>query len=673
MDCTVLIGSKPTMSKLRLAHTAAAAVTLILALQWPMQAATATAPLVVDNFQLVDQNGFARELYRLQDTSAVVIAMHVAGNDVSRRTAATLAALRKDFPTVEFMMLNSSLGNTRADIEADAKAAGIDLPILDDDAQLIGESLGAAYAGEVFVINPKGWRVVYHGAADAKFATKESAGYLAEALAAVMADRTIPAADVPGAGDAIDFPERARAASFASISYADAIAPILEQKCVVCHQEGGIGPFAMDRYETVKGFAPMIREVIRTDRMPPWQADPHVGAFQDDKSLSPEQIKTLVHWIEAGAPRGAGADPLASIKHVAPEWPLGKPDLVLDIPSFDIPATGVVDYQRPYIVNPLQEGAWLKASTIKVSQRQGVHHILTGHMKEIPANGVASEVRWGNSVGGYAVGAESTVEPANIGTYVPPGGAIGFQVHYTPFGKAATDASQIGLYFYKDDEKPELMMRETVIVDNTIKLPPHDGAHKEIAYLDFPREALLYAAFPHAHYRGAYSDLTIRYPDGQEKLLLRLPEYDFNWQRYYTFAEPVKVPAGSKLIATYRYDNSARNPANPDPSKEIVWGDQSFEEMFYTRLRFRWTDETAADQKNHEELMMKTRMLAMMDDNVDNKIQPGELRGPLAAFVDKFPLADANKDGGLDAAEFQAALDAIRRMRNKQAVGSGGQ
>jgi mono/diheme cytochrome c family protein len=651
---------------------AAAAATLLVASPLFAGRAAASEPQVVDNFRLVDQNGFARELHRLQDAKAVVLAMHVVGNDSSRRAAAKLAALKQEFPAVEVMMLNSSLNDARPDIEADAKAASIALPVLDDETQLIGEALGAAYAGEVFLIDPKGWRVVYRGALDKKSAKRKASGYLTEALAAIAADRPIAVAQVQAKGDPIDFPQRAQGAA-AAISYASAVAPILEQKCVVCHQENGIGPFAMDSYERVKGFAPMIREVLRTDRMPPWQADPHVGSFQDDKSLSTEQIRTLVHWIEAGAPRGEGADPLAAVKHVAAEWPLGKPDLILDLPTFDIPATGVVDYQRPYILNPLTEGRWLKASTVKVSQRQGVHHILSGHMKEAPANGVASEVRWGNSVGGYAVGAESTIEPENVGTFVPPGGAIGFQMHYTPFGKAVTDASQIGLYFYKENELPGLMMRETVIVDNTIKLPPQDGMHKEIAYLDFPKEALLYAAFPHAHYRGTYSDLTIRYPDGQEKLLLRLPRYDFNWQRYYTFAEPVKVPAGSKLIATYIYDNSLRNPANPDPAKEIVWGDQSFEEMFYTRLRFRWTDETSADQKDHDKLIRNTQLLAMMDDNVDSKIQPGELRGSLAAFVDKFPLADANKDGGLDNTEFQAALAAIKKMRENKQPASAGQ
>jgi hypothetical protein len=192
-------------------------------------------------------------------------------------------------------------------------------------------------------------------------------------------------------------------------------------------------------YEKIKAFSPMIREVLRTQRMPPWRADPTVGHFLDDKSLSGDQIKTLVHWVEAGSPRGDGADPLAAKTYVASEWPLGKPDLILDVPAYNIPASGLVDYQRPWVANPLSEGKWLRASTIKVENRQAVHHILTGYMTEPPKAGEeANESKWGSSVGGYAVGAESEVQPTDTGTFLPPGGAIGFQNHYTPFGKAVT-------------------------------------------------------------------------------------------------------------------------------------------------------------------------------------------------------------------------------------------
>src|SRR5690606_5164188 len=168
---------------------------------------------------------------------------------------------------------------------------------------------------------------------------------------------------VPVKGAVIDFPGRSAKAKaeFAQISYSDTIAPLLEEKCVACHQQGGIAPFAFDSYEKVKGFSPMMREAVRTDRMPPFDADPHIGTFKDDKSLSSDEIKTLVRWIEAGAPRGSGPDRLAEVKHVAPDWPLGEPDLIVDIPAYTVPAGGVVDYQYPTTPNPLKEGRWLKA------------------------------------------------------------------------------------------------------------------------------------------------------------------------------------------------------------------------------------------------------------------------------------------------------------------------
>jgi len=432
------------------------------------------------------------------------------------------------------------------------------------------------------------------------------------------------------------------------------VAPILEKKCVACHEEGGIGPFAMKDYSSVKGFSPMIREVIRTDRMPPYNADPHVGKFSDSKNMNPDEIKTIVHWVEQGAPRGEGADPLGAVKHVAAEWPLGKPDLILKVPAYKVPASGVVDYQRPYTVNTETEGHWIRATTVKPGDRQAVHHLLSGWMAEVPKDGHSSEVRWKGSVGGYAVGAESNIEPKNVGTYLPAGGAVGFQMHYTPYGKETTDNSQIGVYFY--DKPPELMMRSVVVIDPTIDIGPNEGRHKEIAYVEFPNDALLYSAFPHAHYRAYSSDLWLYTPDGKKTLLLSLPRYDFNWQRSYTFAEPIKIPAGSKLVAHYVYDNSKRNPANPDPNREITWGEQSWEEMFFTSVSFRWLDETAAKQVDSDSRFAQTRMLGMMDDNLDGKLQKAELRGQMGKMLTNYwAMLDKNGDGALDKAELAAA------------------
>src|SRR6185503_5428600 len=259
-------------------------------------------------------------------------------------------------------------------VTAEANALNINMPVLMDDDQLVGEQLGVSKTSEVLVLDPKTWSIAYRG----PLAGGE------KALDAVISGQPVGVSSAPVKGTAISFPDAtAKAkADFRKISYEKTVAPIIEAKCVACHEQGGIAPFAFDSYEKVKGFAPMMREAIRTDRMPPWDPDPHVGKFKDDKSLSADQIKTLVHWIEAGAPRGDGVDPLAATKHVAPDWPLGKPDLIIDIPEYKIPASGVVDYQYPVVANPVTEGKWLKASTTQVDQRQAVHHILSGFIKD---------------------------------------------------------------------------------------------------------------------------------------------------------------------------------------------------------------------------------------------------------------------------------------------------
>jgi mono/diheme cytochrome c family protein len=612
----------------------------------------ATTSATVDNFMLVDHNMEAHELYRLADARAIVLVAQANGDAEVRRLAPALNALAAKHPEVEFRMLNSSLKDSFETVAAEAASTGLKIPVLMDRYQLVGEQLGVTRSAELIIVNPKTWAVAYRGAA-------ADAG---PALEAVLAGKAYKATASKGA--AIAFPERARKAEFAKISYATQVAPIIEKNCVACHQEGGIGPFAMTSYEMVKGFAPMIREVIRTDRMPPYNADPHVGKFSDNKNLSAAEIKTLVHWIEAGAPRGQGADPLAAVRRVAPEWPLGKPDLVLNIPAYKVPASGVVDYQRPYTVNPLTEGKWIRATTVKPGDRRAVHHVLTGWMKDVPANGVASETRWRGSVGGYAVGAESNVFAGEVGTFLPAGGAVGYQMHYTPYGKETVDNSQIGVYFRKDP--PKYIMRSVVVIDPSIEIQPNTARHRETAYVHFPKDALLYSAFPHAHYRAYSTDLWLQTPDGKKTRLLTLPRYDFNWQRSYTFAEPVKIPAGSKLIANYVYDNSKRNPSNPDPSIKVTWGEQSHEEMLFTSVSFRWLDETAEKQVDSDARFADMRMFGMMDDNIDGKLQRAELRGQAGRMISGFfDRIDTSKDGAIDPAELKAAQAMLPQQRRR--------
>ena len=615
----------------------------------------------VDDFQLLDHMGVAHRLFYYSDAPAIVVMTQGNGCPIVRNAVPAYRQVRDNYQEqgVKFFLLNSNLQDNKTTIAKEVADFGFDIPVLVDENQLVGESLNVTRTAEVFVIDPKSRKVVYHGPVDDRLTyqnqkAKAEFSYLSDALDAVIAGETVKISQVDAPGCIVNFPERDNKERHTNISYHDTIAPILEERCVECHQVGGIGPWPMTSYDMIKGFSPMIREVIRTDRMPPWHSDPNIGSFLHDRSLTSNEIKTLVHWIEAGSPRGEGYDPLADPRESLPDWPLGVPDLILTVPSFDVPATGVVDYQRPYVVNPLEEGKWLRASTVKVGSRESVHHVLTGYLKEIPKSGQSNEVRWGASVGGYAVGAESMIAREGLGTYIPAGGAIGLQMHYTPFGREVTDTTQIGLYFY--DKRPPRMLRNSVIMDFSIEIPPEKANHAETAYLEFPKDAELFYAFPHAHYRGQSSTLAIRYPDGREEMILSLPKYDFNWQRAYEFKDPIKVPAGAKLIARYTYDNSTQNAANPDPSKKIVWGDQSFEEMLYTAISYRWSDETSADQKGeYQELLNAGRLFGMLDDNIDESIQKDEIRGRAGRrLAGNFDRLDRNGDGALSWQEYSA-------------------
>ena len=614
------------------------------------------APARADNFRLVDNTGIAQDLLRLVDVKAIVVMAQLNADSTSQAAAKSLEALKTQNPDVAFLMINSSLADTREQIAAEARAQGYTIPVLDDDLQFAGVQLGFKVAGEARLIEPKTLRILYAGPVTAAGARQPAQGYLAEALAAVKAGSLPVDATVEARGAVIDFPERAKGKEHLAISYATDVAPILEAKCVTCHQVGAIGPFAMDSYETVHGFAPMIREAIRTDTMPPWHPDPKVGAFHANPDLTSDEARTLVHWVEAGAKRGWGDDPLAKAAHVAPDWPLGRPDLVIDLPEFKLPASGAVNYQYPIVANPLSERRWVRASSYLPGERRGVHHILGGYVSVPKGGGQEAMQRWEASYGDFAVGGDAFVLPTDIGIELPPGGGLNFQIHYTPFGKEATDRSRLGLYFYPENQKPKFAMRHGRIIDAFIEIPPGEELHAETAYTKFDKDALLYAFFLHTHYRGRAARVELVMPDGEHEMLISLPRYDFNWQRTYTFAEPVVAPAGSKVVVTYWYDNSARNLANPDPKTTVRNGEQSWEEMHYTSFYYRWSGETTEKPFPQTPLQPAASLIAMLDSNLNDSVEKGELGGMLGPVLGpRFTEFDKDGSYGLDEREILAA------------------
>lgn len=622
------------------------------------EASMAASPARVDDFMLADQNLLARQLYRMSDDKAVVLVTYASGDRQLHADAHALMALKAAYAgkPVDMLGVASRIGEKRDVVVADAKGAGIDMPILFDYEQLVGEELGVTRAAEVIVIDPKTWTIAYRGPVEGA----------KPAVDALVAGQRVALTSAPAKGGMIAFPERAKAATFAKISYANTVAPIIQAKCATCHQPGGIGPMPLNTYEQIKGFSPMIREVIRTHRMPPYLADETVGAFQDDDRLTPSQMKTLVHWIDAGAQRGAGEDPLKKVAFKAPEWPLGKPNIVLNIPEVKIAASGIMDYQHPVVPMTLPEGRWLKATTFRVSDRQVVHHILSGTVNTDHKGLEFNESQWGASLGGYGPGRGSNIQPIDTGVWVPASGGVGFQNHYTPYGKETTEQTQMGLYFYPKGQEPKYVLRTFLIFDFSIEIPAGEEFHKETSYVEFPSDAILYGITPHAHVRGGSTQVSIIYPNGKTEQLLALPRYDFNWQYEYFLKTPLRVPAGSKILARWTYDNSSRNPGNPDPTKIVYMGEQTSQEMMATYLHYRWVDETVAHQTpEHEKALQGNLMMGILDDNMDGKIQLAELKGgeqgPVSMLKKYFALIDTNHDGALDPTELANAAKLMPR------------
>ena len=586
----------------------------------------------VDNFRLLDAAGQSHELYYLSDQKAVVL---IAQGDSCAANAKALPEIKKlrdkySAQNVPFLMINSNLSDTRDRIGAAAKKQGIDLPIMMDQTQLIGESLGLRNNGEVLVVNPKDWTLAYRG----------DAQNTAAALDAVLAGAPVKTASTKMSGCDINMPELARSNAHAAISYEKTIAPMLIDNCITCHRKGGIGPWQMSSYEVVRGFSPMIREVIRTERMPPWHADPHYGVFKNNRALSADNAKTLVHWIEAGAPRGAGGDPLSELKRDWPEWAMGKPDVILELPAFNVPATGVIPYQDVRVKNPIGRDVWLKAIDYNPGNRAVVHHILgyslpagVGQLgargqqatPEVPgkpgpqslqlmklcstpagAAQVRTRVSTGNpaaafggaSIGGYVPGAAPARYPADAGVLLKKDADFRFQIHYTPNGKAATDVTRVALYF--TDQPPKYQMQNTVLLDPCLTIPADTKAYTASMSRIIDRDILIYSLTPHSHFRGSASNFVAEYPDGTKEILLSVPKYDFNWQTTYAFATPKFIPKGTKLTHSTTYDNSTQNSANPDPSIVVHWGEQTWEEMLYGAIGFRYADEVKDVQRTSQ-------------------------------------------------------------------------
>ncbi len=548
--------------------------TLFIASTCALSSSLMALPERAGDFALLDTDGTFHQLSRYRHLEAVVLMSYDANCAAMDGAVQKMQALdaQWDDDKVVFAFINSSQDQDLENLRASKAVAALAQPLLIDDGQLVSETLQFSTAGEVTVLDPQRLNLLYRGPAEAT---------VAAVLEAELAGEVNDTVTVQTSGCELTYPARTEHL-VTTPDYATEVAPIVAEQCASCHREGGIGPFAMDSHLMLQGWSPMIREVLLTKRMPPTQVDPYIGHFDNARYISEADMQTLVHWIDAGAPRGAAAvDPLAELSFPdRREWQMGEPDYIIKAPKHEIPATGVLDYINVDVELPFDEDKWVKGVQYIAGDESVLHHLLTYVTAPLEvAEGEAAQGSVANRfLEGYAPGkVDAMMFPEDTGVYIPKGHKLSMQFHYTTNGRATVDETLLGLYMYDEPPAHENFTRS---VSGMFRIPPYERDHKAKAQYIFDEDVVVTGLRAHMHFRGRDMKFTVEYPDGSTEDLLSVPAYSYAWQPTYQLSEPAFLPAGTKAHVTGAFDNSEHNPANPDPSKELTFGLQSWDEMF---------------------------------------------------------------------------------------------
>jgi hypothetical protein len=373
----------------------------------------------------------------------------------------------------------------------------------------------------------------------------------------------------------VGVPTVARAAD-GTPTFTKDVAPIFYKSCVECHRPTMFAPMSLMSYDAARPWLRSIKQRVSARTMPPWGSDQPHGVFKNDPRLSDQEVATIVAWIDGGAPKGEDKD-LPAAPTFVDGWTIGKPDAIYAMTEdYKIPATGTIEYQYLRIPVDLPEDRWIQAIEIKPGARAQVHHVLAYTQ---PAG---EPIKPGGALGPTNIGG---VTPNKPGVTFEPGVArqihghhdIILQMHYTTNGKEATDRTEVGIIFAK--EPPKKFAAGGMALNPRFVIPAGDGNAEVRATTPIPQDTILTNLTPHMHMRGKDMTYIAHYPDGTDETLLSVPRYDFNWQITYQLATPKVLPKGTKVEVIAHYDNSTANKFNPDPTKDVRWGDQTWEEM----------------------------------------------------------------------------------------------
>lgn len=395
----------------------------------------------------------------------------------------------------------------------------------------------------------------------------------------------------------------ASVASSTVVTFTRDVAPIIQQNCQGCHRPGEIAPMSFMNYKETRPWARSIREKVVTREMPPWFADPQYGEFSNDCRLSQKDIDTISAWVEQGAKEGDPKD-MPPNQTFTEGWQIGKPDVIFSLPvEYSVPAEGVIPYKYFAVPTNFTEDKYVQFAEIRQGNRKLVHHVIVdvrypehgplpkpGEIspEELAAsrarnNGERPADSDGRLVG-WAPGEAPLILRPGQAKLLKKGSVLIFQVHYTTNGEAGTDRSSVGLIFSRHPVEKRVITAGAV--GRNLEIPPGAPNHQITASFTFKEDSHIDSLHPHMHMRGKDFLYRLVYPDGTSKILLSVPRWDFNWQLTYVFKEEVPAPKGSRLECVAHYDNSIKNKFNPDPTKLVKWGPQTWDEMMIGYLDY---------------------------------------------------------------------------------------
>lgn len=629
----------------------------------------------VPDLEFQDLAGKSHKLSDVAGPKGIVIAVTSTSCPLSKKYLPTLTTLAKEWSKsgLGLLLLNPTPTDKEAAVQEAAKSLGSSGLYVHDKAGTLAQALALTSTTDALLLD-SARTVRYHGAVDDQYGFGYSLEaprkhYLATAIEDYLQEKPVLISATEAPGCHLDFSTPATSTS-SPVTYHNRISRIIQSNCGECHRDGGVAPFSLTTHEDLLAHAPMIETVVDQGTMPPWFAAPdkegNPSPWINDCSLTPADKTDLLAWLKSDHPLGDPKDAPLPVKY-ADGWTIGEPDLVVKFPeAVPIQATGVMKYKNVVVETHLKEDKWVQAIEVRPGKPEVVHHVLVFGRPPRNAKGNSPDDEI-NYWGIYVPGNSKQVYQEGFARKLPKGSVIRFQMHYTPNGTATEDLTQVGFVFA--DEPPEHEIKTASLVNAWFEIPPGNPDYKDVAKLKLPSDVTILGFLPHMHLRGKACSYEALTPDGKTETILDIPRYDFNWQLLYQYAEPRTFTEGTILRFNAVFDNSADNPANPDPKATVRWGEQTYDEMIVGYLEYYVPTGTKPGElssiEQHRQGISGNRdavIFQALDQNDDSKLSLEEVKkltenprfkqaNPLTIGI-FFNTLDKDKDNFLSQEEF---------------------